>query len=149
MIYNSFNKIVTVIFGNNSKFEISNNYIKMKSNNQIQNLLFNNNISWFNFKHPIPNYICYIKNNKLILQINLAGFVNKKIKETDLGNTINFEIKATRQNENINQIIAYNRPPENEIDFKIKIPKNVLNGNLPMLYENYELNGLTIYEYKL
>ena len=49
----------------------------------------------------------------------------------------------------IDQIIAYNRPPENEIDFKIKIPKNVLNGNLPMLYENYELNGLTIYEYKL
>ena len=149
MILNTFKPIVNIIFGDNAKIETSKGYIKIKSNNQFQNLLFNKNISMYNFKHPIPNYICYLKNNKLILQINLAGFVNKTIKETSIENIINFEIKAIRQNENINAIIQSNRPPENEIDFKIKISKDILNHRKPIINKNYELNGLTIYEYIL
>ena len=149
MINNSFKKIIDVVFGNKAELEISDNYIKMKSNNQIKNKLFYDNIYSYNFNIPIPNYICYKNNNKLLLQINLAGFVNKKIKETNLGKEINFEIKATRQDEDIVHMIQSNRPYEKELDFKIKISKNSINYKVPKFNSISELNGLTIFEYIL
>ena len=149
MINNSFKKIIDVVFGNKAELEISDNYIKMKSNNQIKNKLFYDNIYSYNFNIPIPNYICYKNNNKLLIQINLAGFVNKKINETNLGKDIIFEIKATRQDEDIVHMIQSNRPYEKELDFTIQISKNSINYKVPKFNSISELNGLTIFEYIL
>ena len=150
MLLYTFNQISHNIIRENSKCEITENHLKITCKKNINDISLSNSIIWFNFKVPIPDYICYINNNnEFIFEINLAGFKILTIKKDNLSQSICFSVKAKRQKENIKEIIQINRALGDEINFEIKIDKLKLKGKTLCCEEEKEINGLTIYKYKL
>ncbi len=150
MLLYTFNQISHNIISENSKCEITENHLKITGKKNINDISLSNSIIWFNFKIPIPDYICYINNNnEFIFEINLAGFKILSIKKDNLPQSICFSVKAKRQKENIKEIIQINRALGDEINFEIKIDKLKLKGKTLCCEEEKEKNGLTIYKYKL
>ena len=150
MLLYTFNQISHNIISENPKCEITENHLKITCKKNINDISLGNSIIWFNFKVPIPDYICYINNNnEFIFEINLAGFKILTIKKDNLPQSICFSVKAKRQKENIKEIIQINRALGDEINFEIKIDKLKLKGKTLCCEEEKEINGLTIYKYKL
>ena len=150
MLLYTFNQISHNIISENPKCEITENHLKITCKKNINDISLSNSIIWFNFKVPIPDYICYINNNnEFIFEINLAGFKILTIKKDNLPQSICFTVKAKRQKENIKEIIQINRALGDEINFEIKIDKLKLKGKTLCCEEEKEINGLTIYKYKL